>query len=792
MATSHDQASTNRVPWEPLRLLAWIVPVLALVYARPLWFGAVFFRRDIARYIHPIYVQTRARLSAGELPLWSRGEFGGMPMLGDVTNAVLYPPNLALLWLSPAVAITVLIVGHHLLAALGVGLLLRRWDVPTPIAAAFGLCFSLSGYAVGMDNSMTYLVGMSWGPWVLFALDRLLARPSLRRALPLALIYVCLFTSGELQFTYLSALLAGAYALLVARPVGPGLKWFALAGAFALGLSAIQLFPLIPVMLQSTRAGGLSVAEAQTWALHPLRLLELFNAHPFGVLAEQTFWGQAWVNSPGHTTPWANGLYMGVTLPLLALSAPRDRISYFLLSLSLLAVLLAMGPYTPLDGWFRALVPLWSSFRYPEKLVSLLTLALCLCAARGLAQTLEQPASRPALLRCSGATLLLLSVAALLWLWPEAWLSLIEPTLLEVRHVSPGGALSALRESATRSAEILLIATILLVVGRHSLRRTWLTSIWTVLLVVDVASANLRLNEFAPAEIYDAPLGVADAIVAHEDASQPARLARFALHFDPPPAATLEQLNLVHQHWLRQTLAAKSAVERGLRYATGYSASMSQDAVHSWERASKVHDGRELDLMAVRYLVDGIRRTSYSPAAGDAEIASFPELDVRVVARREPAAMARVVYEVHHVSAQAAAFEQLAAQAFDVRNTAIVEARTPLKDAAATPVPATPARYSVDKDEEQVIEAQASQPGLLVIAQTYDPSWRATVDGREAALLRVNAMQQGVLLTAGLHEVRLRYRAPGLLWGTLVSVATLLLVCIAWWKGRLREAVPGV
>ncbi len=772
--SEHGERRQRAVLW-PLALIGGVV---ALVYAAPIFFNEVFFRRDISRYIHPILAQLRARIAAGELPLWNRGEFGGMPLLGDVTNSALYPPQLALLWMSPHRAITTLIVGHHLLAAVGMLLLLRRLGTAAPAAVAAGLCFSLSGYAVAMDNSMIYLVGMCWAPWVLWALDRLLERPSAGRTAVLASIFAFLFTSGELQLTYLSVLLSCAYLLVSTRPLRSGAAWLALAGSCALGLSAVQLLPLGSVIMASSRAGGLELAHAQVWALHPARLLELVVAHPFGVLSEQSFWGHALVNNPRHSTPWSNGLYVGAALPLLALLSPRDRTSYFLWALAGLSLLLAMGPHTPLDGWLRAVVPLWSAFRYPEKLMSVATLSLCLAAGRGVGR-LMNPATdvevpRRALWLFLGVGVLAGLAFALVWLSPAGPLTAIDDLLRagRTRHVDRLEALVLLRTGLLRSALVLLCGVALLAFTRRAAPGHRLLQWgWPCLLLLDVATANARLIEVAPADLYTTPNALAAEISRQSDRATPQRVHRFRMSFRPPPQLPGASLNPLYHFWMRQTLEPKSGVEYDLRYSTGYSATTTVGFRRFWDAVGSVPDGRALDLTATAFLIDSLSTPRHRLQDGDREIARFEQLDARLLARGNPLPMARLVYQVERVASREAGRERLAAPDFDVRNAVVVSGPLPLASAVRT---AEPVRFMEDGHSSVLLEAHAAAPALLVLAATHDANWRAFVDGEPAPIIRTNYLHQGVLLPAGTHRVRFEYRDDALALGALISAITLL------------------
>jgi uncharacterized membrane protein YfhO len=65
---------------------------------------------------------------------------------------------------------------------------------------------------------------------------------------------------------------------------------------------------------------------------------------------------------------------------------------------------------------------------------------------------------------------------------------------------------------------------------------------------------------------------------------------------------------------------------------------------------------------------------------------------------------------------------------------------------------------------------------LLVISQPFAPGWTASVDGRPARLLRADYAFDGLALTAGSHDVVLRYLPAGLLAGLAAAVAALLLL----------------
>jgi hypothetical protein len=71
---------------------------------------------------------------------------------------------------------------------------------------------------------------------------------------------------------------------------------------------------------------------------------------------------------------------------------------------------------------------------------------------------------------------------------------------------------------------------------------------------------------------------------------------------------------------------------------------------------------------------------------------------------------------------------------------------------------------------------------LLVLADSYAPGWRASVDGQQVAIHPVNHLFRGVALGAGEHRVRFEYRPESVAAGAAPSLvaAPLWLALAAW------------
>ena len=387
------------------RDLLWLLPVLALplLLSLPFLAGQLLLFRDVLHFNVPEQVFAARALRSLHLPLWDPGRYGGAPFFAEPGTGVLYPANLLFQLGDPWRAATLFVLLHLPLAAAGTLLLARELGLSRGAAALAAVGFAGSGYLLSMHGGHYYFASAALLPGV----TALLLRARSPRATALAAGGVALLIfNGELQ--------ALAFAGVIAATLGFGRRvaWMAAAAALGAMLGAVQLLPTLAFARETVRAAGLGAAEAGSWALHPLRWIELLVPLPFGVAwPENGYWGTA---LGAHHLPWAASLYLGPPLLLPALlAAPRHK---RLAALALASLLLAAGPVLPLFSlWMR--VPLADRFRYPEKYALPATLLLCLLGALGVEALAREPRRR----WFAAAAALLLAAAGLAWSQPP-WL----------------------------------------------------------------------------------------------------------------------------------------------------------------------------------------------------------------------------------------------------------------------------------------------------------------------------------------------------------------------------------
>ena len=94
------------------------------------------------------------------------------------------------------------------------------------------------------------------------------------------------------------------------------------------------------------------------------------------------------------------------------------------------------------------------------------------------------------------------------------------------------------------------------------------------------------------------------------------------------------------------------------------------------------------------------------------------------------------------------------------------------------------ARIVTDLPERVVVETEAATPAYLVLSDTFDPGWSATVDGRPAPIWPAYIAFRAVYLPQGRHQVVFTYRPAGIELGLALTACGLALCASAAGSGR--------
>jgi hypothetical protein len=155
-----------------------------------------------------------------------------------------------------------------------------------------------------------------------------------------------------------------------------------------------------------------------------------------------------------------------------------------------------------------------------------------------------------------------------------------------------------------------------------------------------------------------------------------------------------------------------------------------------------------------------------------------------------PAALPRafVVDRQEVVAGGDAALERVTTAGFPARDVAVTEQRIEglPEDAEARPARGS-AQITGYEAERVAVDTDAARPALLVLTDSWFPGWKASVDGKDAPVHRVDYAIRGVSVPAGSHRVEFRYEPASWRAAWIVSglaLLTIVLAAAAGWRRR--------
>jgi hypothetical protein len=174
---------------------------------------------------------------------------------------------------------------------------------------------------------------------------------------------------------------------------------------------------------------------------------------------------------------------------------------------------------------------------------------------------------------------------------------------------------------------------------------------------------------------------------------------------------------------------------------------------------AKIGGGRH-DIEGVSHLVTGRDyRKLFRPT--EPVGAAFLHRNPNVLPR------ARLVGRPVYADGQAAAVAAIDRLGPECRNRLVVE--DPTRPLAESSRAEGSARIVQDLPEEVRVETESSAPAYLLLADTFDPGWSATVDGRPAIIRPAYVAFRAVALEPGRHTVVFRYRPAGFTLGLAIT-----------------------
>lgn len=315
-----------------------------------------------------------------ELPRLLVGPHLGTNLAGQIEAGPFYLPGwLLFAALGPLAGLAALYAFHVALGAVGAFVLGRASGCGPGPSALMGIAYGASGFVVAHVKHPNIVGSSAWLPWALAAV--LLARTGPWPALPLlALACAAPWFPAHPQIAFYATAVTFGFAVAVHRKDLRTLV--ASVAAMATGglLAALSVLPTVALARESFRSTP-EWSFATRFSMDPADLVYFVAPALRGCPYTGTW--RPWFRDDA--LAWEDYAYVGLPTLLLAIvAATRDSGSRRVAVAAGVATLFALGPATPLYGLAWSLVPALDAFRFPQRALWLVGLALAWLAARGL------------------------------------------------------------------------------------------------------------------------------------------------------------------------------------------------------------------------------------------------------------------------------------------------------------------------------------------------------------------------------------------------------------------------
>ena len=720
--------------------------------------------------MYPWHSYLGQRLSKGDIPLWDPHRFAGTPFAADIAMGVWYPPN----WLF-ALGHTLHVLTFISVASSLAALLLMFWFLRVlrlhPYAAALGaVTFAFSAFLVKWATNDTVLASVVWLALPLGGLE--LARQGQRwrgtvlTAFGLALVvlgghaqlalYVWMVTAIWVVIGLIAtAHSAHRHGSVPVRALVGHLAYGAapalMAVLVALGLTAVQLLPTRELVKDIVR-------QRTSW--EAARKTSLPGTHAATFLLPDYFGNPIDGN---HTKGGGNYtetmVYAGLlTLPL-ALHGARSRhrrAALFFATVTIMGLLSTFG--TPFYRLVLA-TPGLSRGLFVTRFILLVNFGLAGLAALGLDRLLRRDGDGARSLSVLFGATVALGVAI-------AWLVVGRPaTTLADSYIRPLGI---------RGVAVLLLGSVAVgAMVRFPSAAGRMAMVVVVVSAADLWVVGYRFNPFhaaRPVYVVRPPIGEL------EDVGGPRpRFADVGQFFVVPPNGALV-------HGLYGLSGYDPLIRTPIVELVGLAENQIARARRNYFGPFQPRTATSpvFDLLGVDNVVG---RLDLVPVAG-AEGSSL---------LRRPGAFPPVfttscwdVVEPDNVLDRLAGMSSTELRRIVVVGDGRV-ARRALGQGGETGCAAGDARIARYEAERVTVDVATDVRSIVVLTDSWSPGWEATVDGRRAAVLRVDHALRGVVVGPGTHRVEMRFLPASFRYGAGITLATIVLLAGAGSTRRWRQ-----
>ncbi len=764
-------------------------------YSHPLWYDGEHTTRnyDLIDTLAIFYPNDRFfsdGLKQGQFRSWNPNLLCGHPLLAGGGAGVLYPPRL-IGWtvFSPVTVHHLILASHLFLAGFAFSLFLRRLELTEIPSLLGGTIWAFNGFTMTWFESEFSVIYAGLSAVILERLTASFDRDTLNPgpAWTASILMGIASWAAHAQFWVNSMLLCGVWVLYLClrRRAWKSLLFAVPIMLIPLGLATMTLTPTLELASRTSRLDRDFWVVISAFRNVALSLpLTMFAPDILGQPVEGLS-----IKFPSPVGDWVmleSCAYISALGFLLALSSWPARHRPHWKFFALLAVALILIPATPAFYPFFKLIPGFAKIN-STRLLFQFTLCLAVLSAWGLQSLMESPLNR---YRQLGFALLTISVTiGLLGVWlatnsPQAWVAradwLIYHKLvtLPIENWSAGPEQYRLEVIQTLRRFYSLSSPVL-----------YLPILWSALGAALMLSATEKTRKRVVHGVL--LLVAADLLVFGM------RFSTTCLPSDlrqEPPAFTYVKEHLGNFRVFDLGIIRPNTGQSfDLPNLSGYDSLLSSRILHylvasQHIKPSDYHQGLPMFPMTSA-------SSNLINIAGAKFVLTYPSVDLSTLGFRQvfqqvpqgmivwenPYALPIVRMAPLSISAKDAAEAlQFTQNKGNNSRTVVVEGEAKQGRSSTPPV--------IQTKQPGHWKLRADGPGWLVLSETWDSGWTATVDDQPAKILPAESVFQAVWLDEGSHTVEWVYSPPFMSKSVIVSACSLFLALLgilwSWYRSR--------
>lgn len=712
----------------------------------------------------------------GEFPLWNNYMLSGIPFLATLHSAGLYPLNFIYLIFSDSTAWTLLLFFQIFLSGIFMFFFLRELRINKYAALFGGLVFSFSGYMIAWLEFATGGQAGLWLPLLLFFELKSINKRNVKYLCPISFIFLFIYTAGDFQVPFYITIIYisfGIYLISTQKAIRNKLFWFgSVVAGWIMGvlLSLPQLLPTLELYGNSIRQSDSYIKEYNFGLMSWSKVTNFLWPDFYGNVVTGNYWN----NYSYHEYLAFTGIIsIGfIIYSLLSRKKKSEKFFWIILVFSLLFLFPTPLAFLP----YKLEIPGFGTSS-ASRIIFLIDFTIAVIAAFGFSKWIK---SRNVKLKRIFFYLIVISAGVVLGL-------LISIFLMEQN--SFGGKVDmlvnvkvSLRNMIPSSGILLLLFFILIIselsfIKKKKLFSKILNSLIIILTVSELIRFAWKNIPFSEKMFLFPSTRVIDYIKSQK---QPFRIAGSGIpmnYFMKYGISSAEGYDPIYPVKNAEWLSIANFND--LKHPTGRYGELSK------------FTSSLIDYANVKYVIDyqknprnkipsyegvfseGLKSDRFKEVLSEGRVKIFENMTVL------PKVWVSSEYEV--VKEKGALIDRINNLDFSEKKI-ILESDIELNSNKGDMV-FNLSDFNQDLNKIS-FDSETSKDALLFLSESYNPDWKALVDGKETKIYRGNYLFQVIVLPVGGHRVEFIYYPKSFKIGKGIFIVTFLLLGITFidWK----------